>query len=102
MSEESSRAEAATRQRGPYDLLSIEELKKMIKERSGKRLRYSGKQQLIDILIELDRQRDMGESTSHAEGSGTLSGKNYDNLMRRFNYSEGFAAYHMTLPHSKS
>ena len=54
--EEASRAEAAARQRGPYHSLTIEELKSKIKDRTGKRVRYTGKDQLIDILTEIDRQ----------------------------------------------
>ena len=81
ITEESSRAEAAARQRGPYDSLTIEELKNRIKERSGKRLRFTGKQQLIDIMIELDRQRESQERTNSTKEPGPISGKSFDRLM---------------------
>ena len=73
---------AAARQRGPYNLLSIEELKALIKERSGTLGKTAAYRYYV--MIELDRQREVGESLSQTAESGAASGRDFGNLICLF------------------
>ena len=50
-----SRAEATARERGPYDNFCVQQLKNLIFERSGKRIRFSDRNQLVDIPFDMNR-----------------------------------------------
>ena len=54
--EENARQEAGNRQRGANDDLTVDELKTLIQRRTGKRPRFTSKEQLLDILWRIDQE----------------------------------------------
>ena len=56
--EQRERQEAVDRQQRPYTEMDVNQIKDLIKERTGKKPRFTGKDQLVDILLTLDQEKE--------------------------------------------
>ena len=65
--EECRREEATAAQRGPYDFLSVGELRSIIQEKTGKRTRKQSREGLLAILAHLDEE---GSSRDYDDEGG--------------------------------
>ena len=70
--EEAERQEATLAQRGPYDNLTVQQLKEEIKSRTGTGTRKTKRESLIAILMNLDEPSDYDTDGLLSQFSGLV------------------------------